>query len=341
MTIAIRIYNEIKVPIYAQIAQQIKSMIASEVLKVGSSLPRRQPLAYQLGVNINTINHAYRILETEGYVVSRRGGGSFVKEKPHYKAADGLVDEIYTQLEDVRRLALTLGLSGSEFGDILEKWLSSLRSGATAKEIQAVFVECHQAWTDEIALDLQGTLGIKVQPIVIGDRERKLKEVLDSLRRSDIIITTHAHWNEIKALVDAKNLIFPLDLHLSHELLRELSNIKESEIAVPFVDPSTVKRLSLLLAAQGFLVTLIAIPWRNNRNLAKNISKYKTLLVPKTHLKSITDIAPKRATILTIKPAVGQESIRHLKETISKLQSDSESNQLPVTTKAGGLGSKG
>jgi GntR family transcriptional regulator len=341
MTLAIRIYNETKVPIYAQIAQQIKSMIASEALKVGSSLPRRQPLAYQLGVNINTINHAYRILETEGYIVSRRGGGSFVKEKPHYKSADGLVGEIYAQLDEVRRLALTLGLSGSEFGDVLGKWLSRLRSGAAERKIQAVFVECHQAWTDEIALDLQKTLGIEVQPIVIGDRERKMKEVVDSLKRFDIIITTHAHWNEVKALVDTKHLIFPLDLHLSHELLRELSNMKESEIAVPFVDPSTVKRLSLLLAAQGFLVTLIAIPWRNNRTIAKNISKYKTVLVPKTHLKSITDIAPKGTTILTIKPAVGQESIRHLKETISKLQFTSESNQFPITTKPVSLRANG
>jgi GntR family transcriptional regulator len=55
-------------PVYAQIARPIREAIASGVLAVGASLPSVRELASDLGVNLNTVARAYRLLEEEGFV---------------------------------------------------------------------------------------------------------------------------------------------------------------------------------------------------------------------------------------------------------------------------------
>jgi DNA-binding transcriptional regulator YhcF (GntR family) len=68
------------VPIYQQIVNQIKYLVASGRLKAGDQLLPVRKLAEQLIVNPNTVARAYRELETEGVVESRRGSGVFVSD---------------------------------------------------------------------------------------------------------------------------------------------------------------------------------------------------------------------------------------------------------------------
>lgn len=68
------------VPIYQQVANQIKYLVASGRLKQGDQLLPVRKLAEQLIVNPNTVARSYRELEAEGVVESRRGSGVFVSE---------------------------------------------------------------------------------------------------------------------------------------------------------------------------------------------------------------------------------------------------------------------
>lgn len=68
------------VPIYVQVMQQIKYLVASGRLQPGDELPSIRILAEQLIVNPNTIARAYRELETAGVVEKRRTAGTFVAE---------------------------------------------------------------------------------------------------------------------------------------------------------------------------------------------------------------------------------------------------------------------
>lgn len=65
-------------PLYRQIADGVHQQIALGVLKPGDALPAAQRLAADLGINPNTVRHAYRELRQEGAVVVRRGRGTFV-----------------------------------------------------------------------------------------------------------------------------------------------------------------------------------------------------------------------------------------------------------------------
>ena len=68
------------VPFYLQIVNQIKYLVASRRLRSGDQLPPVRKLAEQLLINPNTVARAYRELETDGVVSSRRGAGVFVSE---------------------------------------------------------------------------------------------------------------------------------------------------------------------------------------------------------------------------------------------------------------------
>lgn len=68
------------VPIYLQIVQQIKYLVAAGRLAPGEELPAIRVLAERLLVNPNTVARAYRELETAGIVNKRRTAGTYVSE---------------------------------------------------------------------------------------------------------------------------------------------------------------------------------------------------------------------------------------------------------------------
>ena len=68
------------VPIYLQIVNQVKYLVASGRLAQGEELPPIRVLAEQLLVNPNTVARAYRELEMGGVVTKRRTAGTYVSE---------------------------------------------------------------------------------------------------------------------------------------------------------------------------------------------------------------------------------------------------------------------
>ena len=65
-------------PIYRQVADEIKSLIARGSLSEGMALPPVRQVADDLGVNLNTIAAAYRELQKEGLLKVRHGAGATV-----------------------------------------------------------------------------------------------------------------------------------------------------------------------------------------------------------------------------------------------------------------------
>ena len=74
----IHLSNSDGVPIYRQITNQVKYLVAVGRLSVGEQLPTVRALAEQLVVNPNTVARAYRELESAGVISSRQGSGAFV-----------------------------------------------------------------------------------------------------------------------------------------------------------------------------------------------------------------------------------------------------------------------
>lgn len=67
-------------PIYVQLRNQIVMGIGRGELKLGESLPTVGQLAQDIGVNTMTVNKAYQILKTEGYIKIDRRHGAIVSD---------------------------------------------------------------------------------------------------------------------------------------------------------------------------------------------------------------------------------------------------------------------
>jgi GntR family transcriptional regulator len=70
------------VPVYLQIVNQVKYLVASARLAPGEELPPIRVLAAQLLINPNTVARAYRELEQAGIVEKRRTAGTYVSSDP-------------------------------------------------------------------------------------------------------------------------------------------------------------------------------------------------------------------------------------------------------------------
>ena len=83
------------IPIYLQLVERIKEMIANGRLKRGDQLPTVRSLALELRVNFNTVARAYRILDESGIISTQQGRGTYILEIPPPEVT-----------EDIRRQAL-------------------------------------------------------------------------------------------------------------------------------------------------------------------------------------------------------------------------------------------
>jgi GntR family transcriptional regulator len=67
-----------RVPIFVQIVEQVKEMIAAGKLKPGDQLPTVRQVALDLMINPNTVSRAFLELEHAGITTTQRGIGTFV-----------------------------------------------------------------------------------------------------------------------------------------------------------------------------------------------------------------------------------------------------------------------
>jgi GntR family transcriptional regulator len=112
-------------PVYAQVAHQIRRLIASGALLPESSLPSVRRLAGDLGVNLNTIARAYRLLEEEGFLVIRGRSGAKVAPpavRVESSAHPKLLEELRATLARIRQS----GITGDELKKVVQSEIQAL-----------------------------------------------------------------------------------------------------------------------------------------------------------------------------------------------------------------------
>lgn len=78
------------VPIYSQIVDQVKQLVAQGALQPGEQLPTVRQLAADLRVNFNTVARAYRMLDEAGVISTQQGRGTYVLEPANAAAIHDL-----------------------------------------------------------------------------------------------------------------------------------------------------------------------------------------------------------------------------------------------------------
>ncbi len=113
------------IPIYEQIKNGIKGKISLGVLKANDPLPSIRDLASELVVNPNTVARAYRELESEGFITTRKGKASFVTDNSSSlikQERQRFIDEVFERaISEARKF----GLEEEEIRTIVESRLKA------------------------------------------------------------------------------------------------------------------------------------------------------------------------------------------------------------------------
>lgn len=115
--VRITVSRALGVPLVTQIRDQVVSAISVGDLRAGQRLPAVRQLAEFLGINRNTVAQAYRLLENDGHVITRAGGGTIVAGDPDAgaPAPSGTLREL---VYDAFRHARAAGFSTRQFADL-------------------------------------------------------------------------------------------------------------------------------------------------------------------------------------------------------------------------------
>jgi GntR family transcriptional regulator len=114
-------------PIYQQIVDAIKGLIARGELREGVSLPPVRQVAADLSVNLNTVAAAYRELQDEGLLTIRHGSGAVVTSRTAVKQEQ----ELRTPLRTALTQLVLAGLSRTQIMNLVTDELRGLLKGAT------------------------------------------------------------------------------------------------------------------------------------------------------------------------------------------------------------------
>ncbi len=114
------ISNISPVPIYEQIKNQIINQIMSDELREGDSIPSIRSLASDIKISVLTIKKAYDELESEGYIESIQGKGTFVAPKNIELVKEQANKEIESHISKIIEIASRFNISKKEILDLFK-----------------------------------------------------------------------------------------------------------------------------------------------------------------------------------------------------------------------------
>lgn len=110
-------------PIYEQLYNGIVRLSALGAMPPGEQLPSVRSLAQELGVNPNTVQKAYQLLERDGLIVSAPGKGSFLADQ------GGKLNEKRLEAKETLKQAVTDALASGMSGEEIRSSVETILSG--------------------------------------------------------------------------------------------------------------------------------------------------------------------------------------------------------------------
>ena len=121
------ITNHSELPIYAQIAAQLREQILGGELPEGTTLPSIRKLARELGVSVITTTRAYGDLEQAGFIASIQGKGTAVLPQGNSRLREQALRRIEAHIEAAVALAAECGLRREELREMMEFGMGELK----------------------------------------------------------------------------------------------------------------------------------------------------------------------------------------------------------------------
>lgn len=118
-------------PIYTQIVDRIRHLVATGALKPGEQIPTIRQLAVDLRVDPNTVARAYTILDNEGVISSQQGRGTYIAEHPDQdRLAKFRAEQLRQTLAHIIVETLSLGYAPVQVREAFLAEMEALEQGS-------------------------------------------------------------------------------------------------------------------------------------------------------------------------------------------------------------------
>ncbi|WP_188454746.1 GntR family transcriptional regulator [Virgibacillus oceani] len=133
MELPIRLSKDSREPIYHQIENQLKALIAGGQLVAGTPLPSIRALSKDLEISIITTRRAYQDLEHQGFIRTSQGKGTFVAEIEDATKQQVKISSVYQTIEKAVDTAIQYDYSLDQIEEIFQEVIRSQRLSQNEK----------------------------------------------------------------------------------------------------------------------------------------------------------------------------------------------------------------
>jgi|GEM_PF-241387 len=216
--------------IHVQLKEQIKGLILDEILSFKAQLPTVRQLGQFLQINKNTVSKVYKDLETEGYVQSLKGKGTFVSYKKDTKKILFL-----NEIEEILRSGIESGIDYAEILGMVYFKSHHLRFLSLKGKIDTMaIIECNQNSIDDFkSLTNRELSGANVEGILIDDLLNKNPEAIKKLKNIEFIVIPYIHFHEVDDILQEYNKeVFTFGINQSLKLLNFGKKMKNKTVGI-------------------------------------------------------------------------------------------------------------
>lgn len=193
------------VPLFQQLAENIKWSICLGNVVDGTRLPPVRTLATELSVSIDTVRAAYKCLEEMGLVITRPKHGTVVI-KPHDDngAVEAYADGRGYSVQhsgDFSSSILSLLSKGRTEDEIEEQFKAALARALNSQKVHALFIECDIAEKEILYKQVANVVDCSIDFMLMDDLDQLKENLENGKAQYDCVITTFFHYSAVQQII--------------------------------------------------------------------------------------------------------------------------------------------
>ncbi|KOP23004.1 GntR family transcriptional regulator [Hapalosiphon sp. MRB220] len=308
-------------PIAVQVSEQIKLLIATEYLKPGDSLPTVIQLAEYLKINHNTIALVYSELIETGYLVAKRGRGTFVAESELLQKSISR-NSLYQVLEQAFLIATQMELSASEFG--LTAYAVAVISNERKQVVplKVVFVESLQSEADLYFNSVQSEISHPLSLLHLENLQTGQPIALKELFTSDLLITNAQYVWDLTQLTNSKQEVIGVNFEPDLQLLTQISSLNYgSQVLLVSQKSAEGKNMKQMLEKSGIShLNLHSVDIETIQSDFQLLNHVDIICASQSVYNYICEISPQSKKIVSFSFIINRASLSVLKTRLVAVQ---------------------
>jgi DNA-binding transcriptional regulator YhcF (GntR family) len=308
-------------PIAAQVSGQIKLLIGTQYLKPGDSLPTVIQLAEYLNINHNTIALVYSELIETGYLIAKRGRGTFVAESELVQQSISR-DSLYQVLEQAFLIATQMELSPFDFG--LTAYAVAVSSNERKKVVplKLAFVESFQSEADLYFHSVQAEISNPISLLYLEDLQTSQAVALRELHTSNLVITNAQYTWNVTQMTASQQEVIGVNFEPDLQLLTQMSSLtRGSQVLVVGKKLGEGKNMKQMLEKCGFShLNLQTVGLESIQSDFHLLNNFDLICASQSTYDYIREVSPQPEKIVSFKFIINRASASVLKTRLVAVQ---------------------